>query len=384
MYHFAQRSRHATCVGSALLTMALLGGCALESVLQDILPSAPSFQIVGADNDRMFAVQRIDSGEGLPFVPVTAATPRHLRGVDLDTLDSEVLVNNIPAFADDIAASTDWAAWIDRTQVSVIIADMTNERFWTYLPGLDGSASTFTLGGLHGDRLVLHRGYGEGTGPGGQLYEFIVMDLDTEAETRIAGSWLYATYALEGDYLALMTDAPTTATPLGLELTTSIDLVNLASGERETIAPNLRVAGDGSALFMNANRVIWQEFKAGGFQSQVNAYDVATGQTTTLANNFAPADGERWVRDVGDAGLLVETRRGYALTGEVVSFSLRSYTGETTEIVEFPNTLTYPHTYAPLPRFVGEQAVWTDPYVGEFVLYDPDTASTRRYDPTEE
>ncbi|MCK4341433.1 MAG: hypothetical protein KAY37_06900 [Phycisphaerae bacterium] len=349
-----------------------------------MLPGLPPYKIAGADGNRMLFVEQEGLDEVIAFSEGAPPAARNLLAVDLETLTSEIILSDIAAPASDIVTNGRWVAWVDHVKKAVEVRDLDSGAESSYFEELVASGEELTVRQLAGDRLVIHRcttGYPH---PGGPQYEFIVLDLVTGAETHISDSWRYATFAIDDDYFALMTDTSTNVAPLGLELTTNIDLVNLGTGERQTIAPDLRVTGDGyaSRLFIVNAQVIWQKFKPGGFQSQVNSYDIATGTTTTLADDFNPPGGDRhWLRDVSGERMLVELQMGHPLLGETISFELRTFAGDTVTIVEFPNTATQPRSFDPQPRFVGNLAVWTDPYTGEFVIYNLESNTTERFAP---
>ncbi len=348
-----------------------------------MLASPPPYQIVGVDGNRMLFVEQAGLDELIAFSHGTPPTVRDLLAVDLETLASEIVLADIPAFANDIVTNGRWVAWVDLVKKAVEVRDLNSDAESSHFEELVESADELTVRQLVGDRLVIHRSTTTGHPPGGPKYEFIVLDLVTGGETHISDSWRYATFAIDADYFALMTDTSTSVAPLGLELTTNVDLVNLATGDRQTIAPDLRVTGNGydARVFIGNGQVTWQEFKPGGFQSQVNSYDIATETIATLADDLDPPGGDRWLLDVTGERMLVELQMGHPLLGETISFELRTFAGDSVTIVEFPNAATQPRSFDPQPRFVGNLVVWTDPYTGEFVIYDLESDTTERFAP---
>ncbi len=376
-YSGRQHVKISLCI--ALSSVVLLAGCPIAG----LLPGLPPYRIVGADGNRLLFVEQRGFDELVAFSQGVPPATRDLVAVNLETLVSEVVSADITALAEDIVANGDWVAWVDRVNQMVAVRDLNSGEESSYFEELVRSGDGLAVWRIDGDRLIVHHGVANPVPPDGPQYEFIVLDLDTGGETHVSGSWSYATFAIEGDYVALMTDAPTNVAPLGLELTTNIDLVNLATGDRQTIAPDLRVTGDGYAagLFIVDGQVVWQEFKPGGFQTQVSSYDIATGTSAIRADDLKPSDGERWLRDVSGDRMLLERRLGHPLVGETVALELRTFDGGAVTIVEFPNTAKKSPSFATQPRLIEGLAVWTDPHSGEFVIYEPATGATRRFAP---
>jgi hypothetical protein len=358
-----------------------MAGCPLVGLLSMLLADAPPYRIVGTDGDRLLFVEQAGVDELQAMADGEPPEARDLRAVDVGTLAAETVLPDVVAFGQDIAANGDWLAWIDWAGEVVRVRALGTGAESSYYEGQVAFDDEWALYKIADDRLIIQRLTGITIED--RQYEFIVLDLLTGEDKHVAGCWGYGTFAIDGDYLAFMTNEATDVEVLGLELATNIDLVNLATDERQTVAPDLRVSGDGYAidLLIDGGRVIWQQFKPGGFQSQINSYDIAAGTTSTLADNINPSNGDRWLHDVSGERLLLELRTGNALVNEVVSLELRTVGGDTVTIVEFPGSFEQRPSYDPEPRFIGDFVVWTDPYSGEFVVYDPATGTTQRYDP---
>jgi len=240
---------------------------------------------------------------------------------------------------------------------------------------------------LDGTRLVIHRM----TDPGGILilpvYEFVVIDLVTGEEQIIEDmDWDHnGGYKLSGDYLVFMHDQGEIDTEvLSLELSAHMDVIDIRDGERWRAASNIRVPG-GPDIFVKDGRFVWMEYRRGGFEARVRAYDPSTRSLETVIDTLNPDGEDAWLAGVGEQHALISRVHGRTdsgvLLGETRSFDLLSDDGETRTVVAFPNTLLEPQTYFPDCHLAEPYVVWTDPYDGELVIYNIETEETRRFDP---
>lgn len=373
---------------STLIAVTIAGVCGCEAVdflteLSDLTP----FTIVGEDEERvLFVVSKTAQGiyrGGDGRLPDDLMSD--VYSLDLSTLEAELVITEIAAGGIKtvkILANGRWVAWIDREEdvVKVVDRQTGDQRRYFEQPG--SAEALPSLVRLQDDRLVAFERLNHSLIPFADTYQFIVLDLETGEEARIGDAWLYATHAMSADYFALMNNQTTEVNAIGLELTTNLDVVDLTTGERRTIAPNIRVSGGGGALFISGNELIWQQFKDGKFRTKLESYNLESGERRTIANPFE-ADGlDAWVRDVaGDRMLVKVTSDDSFLIGEA-AYEIRTLDGETTPIVTFPVGLLNRQSYWPQPRLVGEFVVWSDTQTADLMIWNPQTKSVRRFDPT--
>ncbi|HNQ23103.1 MAG TPA: hypothetical protein PKK06_08420 [Phycisphaerae bacterium] len=301
--------------------------------------------------------------------------------LDLATLTAEKLTGDIQTAASLLRATGASVVWADWSDGTVTLRDLQAGADRVVLPGVEGAGGQVAPVALDDARLVAHRPVDLTGAASPATYELVVIDLATDAQTVLPDSWLYATVAVSGDYLALMNDADGNARLLGLELGADLEIVNLTTGAREKIASNIRVSGDGGELFAGAGRFVWQQFKSGGFDTVLRSYDPLTQELRTLADPLNDATGVAWVVDVRGDQMLIERVYGSLLSTETTAYELRAFDGRSAAVVQFSRGLFQQQAYQPSPRFAAGYVIWTDPDDGRLTIFEPATRTTRHFDP---
>ena len=366
-FHASPRLHRPLVVALTALASLLVAGCPGLVSLTVFNAGLLDCTIVGTDGNELLYVAPADNSE-----PVQC-----LYSLNVATLQQERIADGLPSslFAD-VAANANWFAWVDRDALQVIVQNRATGQQHAYFPGLeqaDGRYSFFMLRELRGDALLVQFMYPVGSGsPALDESEYVLLDLLTDSQTIVDHAWGYDYYALGNGYLAIFNDLPNDASPLSLELTANLDLVNLTTGDRQTIAPDIRVAGDGGRVFTAGTAFIWPEFKPGGFNERLMIHDPATGQTSVLLSDTSRDGERRYLRDVSDNALLLQPDEidfRYLLTG--LPTELESFDGQ---------TLASFSAYSARPVFVGDFVAWLDPRARQIAVFDPSSNTTHRLD----
>jgi hypothetical protein len=368
-------------LSSLLLPAAGCSEAVLGTVLRELGVIEPAFPIVGTTDREVFFLAR---GAAQPTDEDTLAAAAHydLYALDVTSLIAEPVLRNIATRADDLLAATTKVAWISRDDPAIIVEDRTTGERTRLFEGLEEPEARFELAALTDQTLVIHRGLGLSSSPVNDRYEYIVVDLASGEQARAGNAWYYNTFAFGGGFIAFMNDRDSDADLLGFELRTNLDLVNLATAERTTIAPDIRVSrSSGGIVLFDGGRFHWQEYISGSFQSRVLGYDVETGSVIEVAEPLERGGTGAQLWDVQGDQLLITVEEPEGFFGQQTSIELRGFDRSRKRIIRFESTTRRPWSFELDPRFVGNNVMWTDPYTGAFTIHDPATRLTRSFDP---
>lgn len=377
----ARARRRAACLLAA--TLALTTACSSEElasfVIGLITPPPPS-PIVGVADARLYLAWNPGDAADTQGTAAGEAQGLNLYSLDLVAVRAVLEVEGIPAAAADIVADARHVAWVDRAAGTVVVLEREAGERRTLFEGLEGSPRFFRLAGLVDGRLIAHRGIG--LRREADAHEFILVDLATDETVGVENSWRFGTYALDGDHFALFTDLPADVRIESTELGTHLDVVELSTGERRTVAPNIRVDSSGGALFATGGVLVWQQIRPRRLDTSLMRYEFATGRSDAVLERLERDDLET-TRLVGFNGraMLLLTDRGTALIARGLDLSLHPLTGRTTRVVQFVDSLLGPFVHDVAPRLVGDLVIWTDPFTGAIMIHDPARRSTLPFDP---
>jgi hypothetical protein len=359
-------ARHDLAFASVAALLVCVAGCpGLTSFLDD----APlQFARVGKDGNELLYVAAVDG---------PSATYR-LYSVNVANLEQSVVAEGIAAEPDEIAASADWVAWIDRDAREVVVRNLATGETRSTFAGLDDWSAEFNrflLREIRGHVLVVQLLEPVGSfSPALDESHYILLDLRTDELTVVRHAWGYEQFALADDFMAVFNDLPSDAEEIALELTTNLDVINLVTGDRETVAPDIRVLGDGGRIFAAGDAVVWSEFRAGGFEERVMIHDTTAGETRVLVSNIT-RDGRDWcLVDVHGHWLLLQESGDdiqQVLTG--IPTTIESFDGEIIASFFVP-------AFAPEPEFVGNYVVWLDSIAAQLGVFDPAAGVTEYVD----
>ena len=381
------RSRFPFGWATPTLWLIWVTGCVPAAVLdavQNAVPDPAPFVIVGMEDTGLMYAKRQTLQEGEDFRSPTAPfLPTAVYLLDLTTLDAELVAPNIPGYAWEVVGNRRWVAWEDRAQRAIIVRNIGTGVETAAVQPTEDQLAIQPLALLSDDRLLVLRVRGESWALGDREYEYVVRDMQSSAEQVITDVAEYGSFAVAGDFIAFMNDSSTAVEPIGLEWTHNIDLVDLRTSERRTIAPDIRSSSD-AGLSMVDGRVIWQEYKRGGFESRIVGYDIAAGQGTVLADNLGSIDDDPalGLLESGADSMLFASTTGSAWLGETVTLELRVPGNGTTPVAQFASSLGQPFRFEWSAHLAHGFVVWTDPFTGVFLVYDLDDGRTQRFDPT--
>ncbi len=342
------------------LAALLAGGCPqVVDVVQDLLPGTPAISPIGTTKSDLL-LSKLDG-------PSLQST-RTVCAIDVETGVSREIAGGISAVTGQMAANESYIAWLDIGGSVVQVFQRSSGQTATVFTALTGELN---VRAVLGDMLILHRSTGGLLNP---RWEFRLINLATTADSTISTSWQFGTFAYDGRWFALLNDENVTADPNSLELIANLDLVDTDTGTRNRIADNIRVRGDGGSLFLDGDRLIWEQFGP-DFSNRVLAYDLDTGSIETLSENF---DGE--IQAVQDGRFLSLDTNGNPLLLETQAIQLGGL-DQNTRLVTYSFTLNDSQVFDLLPQLVGDTAVWIDPFTGEILTLNPTTGDSARITP---
>ena len=365
----------------ACLTCGLVGCDALldqysASLLRsgENLGEAPPYSVVGGFDNRLVFVHSKGPQDGSS----SSKQPHDVYALDLDTLEVELLLPDVLVDPDSVLAANDRIAWRDSgPEGSIHVYDLETREEAQYFQWADGERGPRLIALTQRELVVSNL-----TGPGFEgPWEDTLLDLESGERQRVlnVGS-PPSSFAMTGRHIAFLNNEDVDVRVLSLENSGSIDVMNLDTGERKTIARNVRVPW-GDFIFARDGKIVWEQFKSGGFQAKLRAYDVETGKLSTLYDPLSESK-DTDVFLVGFSGdhLVVVQSVGNFLGGTETGIELRTLDGDTRTIARFPNSNEKPRDFQVWPTPVNDVVVWTDPYSGEFVIFDPTSMTERRMD----
>lgn len=311
--------------------------------------------------------------------------------VNLRTLETQRL--NVESVVDSFAARTDgtWLAWQDWEQAGVHVFNMDTGEQTTHF-GDAASRSILSIAALRDPYLVLQAGP-----PTYLTTALVVINLETDEQLFISPALLVEGYigydtelgsvAVAGDRLAMhVWETLESAEDLDRPLTSTIDLIDLTSGERSVLVENLdgevhsalRLEADGLLLFHSPYAA----------PTTVRSFPLDGGDPLILAQ-FTPADSFAVYSEVetfNTHGLLIRTSvTGPTIFGNRELFDFRTFDGATTRMFEHTYTpfsyIPFSSALLPAARLIDEFVVYQDSEQPGFVVVDVTTQTERRFDP---
>jgi hypothetical protein len=185
--------------------------------------------------------------------------------------------------------------------------------------------------------------------------------------------------AMEGEWLVCQRASASEADAIIPDFLDVI-LMNIRTGEERVLATNIDDASLNSDIWIQDGVVVWT---TGRSYFEALRYDIADDMTETIYTRDVPGSlalAATILTDVGPMGFLVAEESNDEARS--VAYKLISWEGVETTLFEFNSANEFRPWYRNNQlRFAGERIVWTDPQTGEFVVFDPTTASSGRYDP---
>jgi hypothetical protein len=337
-----------------------------------------------------------DEGTIRPF-------PFYVVSVDLETLEVTVVdeaadPNEVYAVAppggygaSNLALTLSdgtWTAMVDGQREFIRVINESTSEHDAYLNGAI-DPNFVSLAGLENDRLVVvfARRF-----PADRL--IIVIDLLTgrqQTVDRVAPQVFGRDIALEGDtlaFFALPGFDPETQSVDEFLTGPSIDVVDLSTGERRTLAEDVSPSY-GFDLSLADGRITYVELRDD--RLIVRAIDVATGERSTLATLSTNYPGETPTYVVAVSGTAALLREDHfsnlpmsvfdiADYEQSVSYVLKPFDGTARTIVHY--TLTSVFNFDPsIAVLTNDAVVVYDPVAGELVVHEIATDETRRVSP---
>lgn len=288
--------------------------------------------------------------------------------VDAETLQSTPLELALPTDAT-IASDGRRVAWRDDDDDTLYVYDVASTSQTAYLD--DGAP--ITLGSVDliaGDDVVLNV-YDDGDR---YLRVYSISQNRFVAELDYYGNLI----AMDGDWLAYPRPSQSEADKIAPDYV-DIVLYNVSTSEARVIATDLDFVSSGPPIWVHGDDVVWT---TGSLYFAAHRYNIQDDSSSTLFerdNTGYYSLDPTLVSDVGDAGLLVA--QAFADDAETVEYQLVSWEGDVTTLYEFKAAAEFGPWYRENDAtFVGDRVVWTDPYTGEFVVFDPATSSSERFD----
>lgn len=364
--------------------LLILPGCGDGS---DILfrPTVFSpFTIVGDNGNELLYVGSTTGEEvfsGAQVLPADLVS--NVYSLDLVTLETELALRGLEAEGIDlvhIIANDRWIAWIDRHEAVLMAHNRLTGMEIRVMEELSSEA-WFTLEALDGDWLAIHRRSLAVADSDTVHLELIVLDLESGDELHMDDVNV-SPLALRGDRIAFTVGHSIPMSLFTEGWVTDVEVADLMTGERQTIAANLTDYVD--ELYLVEDSVIWQQSNDDHARIEIHTYDLTTARMERIADSLGSSEKQAWLLDVeGDVGLVSGTYRTGVLAGTTV-YELRTSAGAARRIVEFPHdSLDNPWAYWPQGRFVGDFVVWSDPRTAQFVVFDPASSGSRSFDPRE-
>jgi hypothetical protein len=379
---------------SALLVAA--GGCnqylsALLLVSQVEGDPFVTKTVIGGDEARLMFL-RTPPPEGYnPLLPLFGAPvalgvaetwplPKNdLVAVDLRTLALEPILTDFEASMYWPVSDRRWLAWADHLEKTLRVRELESGSESRFLEGQAEAGAVQPLA-LDAGRLVV-----SASGSGSSAEQLVVIELPTGEQNTVATFESYALLpgdiVLEGDLLAFPVHAA--SEPEGqdsLSVETHIDLIDLDTGERRTIATDTV----GGPLGIVGGRVFWVVESTGTGLAEVRGYDPQTGETATILTFDTETDGRQtYAVDIGEPGLLLSSvgNDASSLGGQTEAYVLQRLDGTSTTFYEYTYSLAGLPFYAEPPEFVGSFVVFRDAYNGDYWVFDAVTGTQRQLEP---
>jgi len=299
--------------------------------------------------------------------------------VDLRTLALEPILTDFEASMYWPVSDGRWLAWADHLEEALRVREFESGNESRFLEGQAEAGAVQPLA-LDAGRLVV-----SAPGPESSAEQLVVIELPTGEQNTVAslegGALLPGDVVLEGNLLAF--PVHTASEPEGqdsLSVDTRIDLIDLDTGERRTIATDTV----GGPLGIVGGRVFWVVESTGTGLAEVRGYDPQTGETETILTFDTETDGgQAYAVDIGEPGVLLSSVRydASSLGGQTESYVLQRLDGTSTTLHEYTYSLADVPFYAEPPGFVGSFVVFRDAYNGDYYVFDSVTGTKRQLEP---
>lgn len=372
-----RRSHRRLLIGIAACGPAL-AGCPL-------LPgTAPGLNAFPAGDSRLVLTERA-LFDAPPPDDAQPPAERSVQELDLHSGALLTVLADVAAYPGDVVANDRWIAWIDRAADTIQVFDRATQQARALYDGRTApqpnpAESAGRLLTVRGDRLIAFVPAAQTQRAGSDAcYSFVVFELRTGGVTVVEGAWVYATFGVEGEWLAFYDCGPSDAELRGLELRTNLQLANLATGAVRAIAPGIRVDGTGAGRIIVAGGVVyWEEFYAGSFRSRVRAYDSARGRLSEVFDDFSRRVVDRELLAARNDLAIVLTRpNGVNDFGRPARVEVWGFDGSRTTLFE---SVALRLDFDFRAWLVGDRITWFDPDVAgrRIVIHDLRTGETRR------
>jgi hypothetical protein len=347
--------------------------------------------VIGGDETRLMFL-RTPPPEGYnPLLPLFGAPvalgvaetwplPKNdLVAVDLRTLALDPILTDFEASMYWPVSDGRWLAWADHLEKALRVRELESGNESRFLEGQAEAGAVQPLA-LDAGRLIVSM-----PGSGSLAEQLVVIELSSGEQSTIAtfegSALLPEDIVLEGNLLAFPVHAA--SEPEGqdsLSVDTRIDLIDLDTGERRTIATDVV----GGPLGIVGGQVFWVVESTGTGLVEVRGYDPQTGETETILTFDTETDGgQTHAVDIGGPGLLLSSVRSDAspLGGQTESYALQRRDGTSTTFYEYTYSLAELPFYAEPPGFVGSFVVFRDAYNGSYWIFDSVTGTQRQLEP---
>ncbi len=379
------------------LTLFVLPACEVIDFIVGPPISAPSFDMVGkSENELIIAIGKTSDGATVsPYAENTqtvdilsidlasGASVQIISGITIrrsslsNSTNSTDLTVRRTTFNNSIMGNTRWIAWMAQGQSGLTVFDRSS-NVTLDLDELE-PVGEFIINGLVENRVVLKEQC-YGLGP----CTFVVLDLENEILTTIPNSLGYGAFAISSDSFALFNSLPNNAKIIEFEIGTNLDMVDLSTGRRQTVAKDLRVHGNGGDLFPTTKGFVWQQFKNGSFRSTVSEYDIETSSIERLPDPMLSSNDGLSLMDTSDDRLLFATF--VDSLRPPVRFTVLSLDGEESVIADVPmmsySTFSEADVRVVNPLLIGNYVVWSDWVAQEIVVINLGSKVTTLIDPT--
>ncbi|MBN2562899.1 MAG: hypothetical protein JXQ75_18405 [Phycisphaerae bacterium] len=191
--------------------------------------------------------------------------------------------------------------------------------------------------------------------------------------------------ALDGDLLVIHVASPGTDPSINRYVgPLDIQLVNLATDDREIIATINSSWEAPNPVFLNGEQVIYSEYNTAGTIFAIKGHDLQSKQGRTIfeRDNGGIERPYRTRLEDANASQMLIHHCSSDLSGHQ-TYELIASDGTATTIFTITDMTSRPRWFSQINtcRFVDSRVVWVDPYTGEFVFYEPSTTAETRFDP---
>jgi len=328
--------------------------------------------------------EKIEEFEDVEYEPPET----EVVAVNLRTLERELLLENIPVEAYALMTDGRWLAWEDYEDEEIRVVDLESGVASSYFPGL-ANGRILGVNAVSEGYLILEAGL-----PSHVVTSLVVMDLQTEQQLFItpaflAGAWSdgQGSLAVIKDDLLVMHVWPPFDEQSGFDneapLVSTIDIIDLTTGERSTLVAD--AGQDGGGLYLADDRILLMS-SPWDSPVTVRSFPLDGSTSETLAEFDLAETDTRWSRVAGfnEHGVLISTSEqemtsplGFK-SHEWLEF--HAFDGRTVRIAE--SVIEAFSFQWPLTGWLVEDfVIYRDPQTLDYVVFDVTAQSERRFDP---